>query len=79
MSSFVRSLSIVILSRIESYSPTYPLCDARNQHGFLHMFPRRDVIVLGGVYKLGDESRTVDDGQTERIVTEHQALFDAFG
>jgi glycine/D-amino acid oxidase-like deaminating enzyme len=52
---------------------------AAGPHGFLHMFPRSDVIVLGGVYKLGDESRTIDDGETERIVTEHQTLFDAFG
>lgn len=52
---------------------------AAGPHRFLHMFPRSDVILLGGVYKLGDESRTIDDGETERIVTEHQKLFDAFG
>ena len=48
-------------------------------HGFLHMFPRGDVIVLGGIFKLGDGSRNVEADETERIVREHEALFDAFG
>jgi D-amino-acid oxidase len=48
-------------------------------HGFLHMFPRRDVIVLGGTFKLGDSSRNAEASETERIVQEHEALFDAFG
>ena len=52
---------------------------AAGPQGFLHMFPRTDVIVLGGVFRLGDDSRSVDDGETARIVTEHQMLFDAFG
>jgi hypothetical protein len=47
--------------------------------GFLHMFPRGDVIVLGGIFKLGDSSRNAEDHETERIVQEHAALFDAFG
>lgn len=49
------------------------------QHGFLHMFPRGDVIVLGGIFRLGDSSRNVEVDETERIVREHQKLFDAFG
>jgi hypothetical protein len=43
------------------------------------MFPRRDVIVLGGIYKLGDSSRNVEAGETERIVQEHRKLFESFG
>ena len=48
-------------------------------HGFMHMFPRRDVVVLGGLFKLGDSSRNVEVEETERIVQEHKKLFDAFG
>jgi D-amino-acid oxidase len=48
-------------------------------YGFLHMFPRGDVIVLGGTFRLGDSSRNADASETERIVGEHEALFDAFG
>jgi glycine/D-amino acid oxidase-like deaminating enzyme len=49
------------------------------EHGFLHMFPRRDVLVLGGTFELGDNSRNVEAGETERIVQEHQKLFESFG
>jgi glycine/D-amino acid oxidase-like deaminating enzyme len=49
------------------------------EHGFLHMFPRGDVIVLGGTYKVGDGSRNVEASETGRIVQEHKALFDTFG
>jgi len=49
------------------------------EHGFLHMFPRGDVILLGGIYKLGDGSRNVEAKETERIVREHEKLFDVFG
>lgn len=48
-------------------------------HGFLHMFPRRDVLVLGGIFKLDDSSRNVEVDETERIVQEHKKLFDSFG
>jgi hypothetical protein len=48
-------------------------------HGFLHMFPRADVILLGGTYSLNDNSRNVEAEETERIVQEHQKLFDSFG
>ena len=49
------------------------------KNGFLHMFPRGDVIVLGGVFRGGDSSRNVEVNQTERIVQEHKKLFDSFG
>ena len=47
--------------------------------GFLHMFPRGDVIALGGTFKRGDTSRHVERNETERIVQEHKKLFDGFG
>ena len=47
--------------------------------GFLHMFPRSDVILMGGIFKEGDYTTHVEDGETERIVTEHQKLFAEFG
>jgi len=49
------------------------------EHGFLHMFPRRDVLILGGTFKLGDSSRNVEPDETQRIVQEHKKLFDSFG
>jgi glycine/D-amino acid oxidase-like deaminating enzyme len=48
-------------------------------HGFLHMFPRSDVLLLGGTFKLGDSSRHVEADETERIVQEHKKLFVSFG
>jgi len=48
-------------------------------HGFLHMIPRGDVLLLGGIFKLGDNSRTVEASETERMVQEHRKLFDSFG
>jgi glycine/D-amino acid oxidase-like deaminating enzyme len=47
--------------------------------GFLHMFPRSDVILMGGIFKEGDYTTHVEDDETERIVTEHQKLFADFG
>lgn len=47
--------------------------------GILHMFPRRDVLLLGGTFKKGDSSRNVEVAETERIVREHMNLFDSFG
>jgi glycine/D-amino acid oxidase-like deaminating enzyme len=49
------------------------------EHGFLHMFPRRDVLLLGGIFKLGDDSRNVETDETQRIVEEHTKLFETFG
>lgn len=49
------------------------------EHGFLHMFPRRDVLLLGGIFKLDDSSRNVENDETERMVQEHKKLFDSFG
>lgn len=48
-------------------------------HGFLHMFPRGDVLLLGGIFKLGDGSKHVEENETRRIVEEHRKLFDSFG
>jgi hypothetical protein len=47
--------------------------------GLLHMFPRSDVILLGGMFKLGDYSTHVEPDETTRIVAEHQRLFANFG
>ena len=47
--------------------------------GLLHMFPRSDVILLGGMFKLGDHSTNVEPEETARIVGEHQKLFANFG
>lgn len=47
--------------------------------GILYMFPRSDVIVLGGTFKPGDFSRHVEPDETERIVSAHQSLFADFG
>ena len=47
--------------------------------GLLHMFPRSDVLLLGGTFKPGDSSRNIETGETERIVQEHKKLFDSFG
>lgn len=49
------------------------------RNGFLHMFPRGDVLLLGGLFKRGDSSRNVETDETERIVQEHQKLFTSFG
>ena len=46
--------------------------------GFLHMFPRADVILMGGIFKEGDHTTHVEDDETERIVSEHQRLFAEF-
>ncbi len=49
------------------------------EHGFMHMNPRGDVLLLGGFFKLGDSSRNIEADETERIVQEHMKLFDSFG
>ncbi len=46
--------------------------------GMLYMFPRSDVVLLGGTYKPGDYSKHVEREETERIVEEHQQLFSTF-
>ena len=45
----------------------------------LYMFPRSDVILLGGTYKIGDYSTNVEPEETERIVSGHQRVFSDFG
>ena len=47
--------------------------------GMLHMFPRSDVILLGGIFKEGDYSLHPEPDETERIVTEHEQIFANFG
>ena len=47
--------------------------------GMLHMFPRSDVLLMGGIFKAGDFTTHVEPDETERIVTEHQRLFAAMG
>lgn len=47
--------------------------------GLLHMFPRSDVILLGGTFKLGDYTTHADREETARIVAEHERLFADFG
>jgi len=44
----------------------------------LYMFPRTDVLLLGGTYKLGDWSTHPEPDETARIVREHQRLFSEF-
>ncbi|MEO1244951.1 MAG: FAD-dependent oxidoreductase [Pseudomonadota bacterium] len=46
--------------------------------GFLHMFPRGDVLLLGGTFKLNDGSSNVEAAETERIVDAHKTLFANF-
>jgi hypothetical protein len=47
--------------------------------GMLHMFPRSDVLLLGGTFKLGDYTMHPEPDETARIVTEHQRIFADFG
>ena len=47
--------------------------------GMLHMFPRSDVLLMGGIFKTGDFTTHVEPDETERIVTEHQRLFADMG
>jgi hypothetical protein len=47
--------------------------------GNLYMFPRSDVLLLGGTFKLGDYTTNAEEEETARIVTEHQKLFSRFG
>lgn len=47
--------------------------------GQLYMFPRTDVLLLGGTFKPGDYSSQPEPEETERIITEHVRLFEQFG
>ena len=47
--------------------------------GQLYMFPRTDVLLLGGTFKPGDYSTHPEPEETERIISEHVRLFAAFG
>ena len=46
--------------------------------GMLHMFPRSDVLLLGGFFKEDDFTPHAEPDETERIVTEHQKIFENF-
>ena len=46
--------------------------------GNLYMFPRTDVLLLGGTYKIGDWSTNPEPEETKRIIQEHQKLFAGF-
>jgi D-amino-acid oxidase len=45
----------------------------------LYMFPRTDVVLLGGTFKLGDYTRHPEPEETERMVTEFQRIYTNFG
>jgi len=47
--------------------------------GQLYMFPRTDVLLLGGTFKPGDYSSQPEPEETERILEEHMRLFADFG
>ncbi len=47
--------------------------------GMLHMIPRSDVLLLGGIFKLNDYTMHTEPDETARIVTEHQRIFSNFG
>ena len=64
------------------YMPPDPAVDYMSLGGggqdMLYMFPRSDVILLGGTYKMGDYSTNPEPAETERIVAGHQRIYDAF-
>ena len=47
--------------------------------GQLYMFPRTDVLLLGGTFKPNDWSTHPEPEETERILEEHVRLFAGFG
>lgn len=47
--------------------------------GQLYMFPRTDVLLLGGTFKPNDHSTQPEPEETERILHEHMRLFSDFG
>ncbi len=47
--------------------------------GQLYMFPRSDVLLLGGTFKLNDWSTQPEPDETDRILEEHERLFAGFG
>ncbi len=47
-------------------------------NGILYMFPRSDVVLLGGTFKLGDYTTHAEPDETERIVAEHKRIFLSF-
>jgi hypothetical protein len=64
------------------YCPPAPAVDYMTfggGQGKLFLFPRSDVLLLGGTFKLGDYTTNAEEEETARIVTEHQKLFSRFG
>jgi len=59
--------------------PAVDYMTAGGGRGRLHMFPRSDVLLLGGIFRPGDFSTHAEVDETERIVGEHQRIFADFG
>ncbi len=59
--------------------PAVDYMTAGGGRGMLHMFPRSDVLLLGGIFRPGDFSTHVEVDETQRIVGEHQRIFADFG
>ena len=59
--------------------PAVDYMTAGGGRGMLHMFPRSDVLLLGGIFRPGDFSTHPEADETERIVEEHRRLFSALG
>lgn len=47
--------------------------------GVLYMMPRTDALLLGGTFKYGDWSTNPEPAETDRIIAEHQKIFENFG
>lgn len=47
--------------------------------GILYMFPRSDVLLLGGTFEVNDYTSHPDPGETERIIAGHRRLYAGFG
>ncbi|HEX4936644.1 MAG TPA: FAD-dependent oxidoreductase, partial [Gemmatimonadaceae bacterium] len=58
--------------------PPQPEVDYTLYHGpFYYMVPREDGIILGGTFELDDERTTADPVTDAKLVSAHQAVFDA--
>jgi len=50
-----------------------------NERGYIQILPRNDVLLLGGMVRIGDGSLNVDSAETERIIRENVNFFESFG
>ncbi len=58
--------------------PPQPDVDYNLYHGdFYYMVPRKDGIVLGGTFEVGEESRALDRVAEGKLLAAHAAVFDA--